>query len=782
MKRAICILVAVLGLVCVAQAGDVDGHWEHRSLGADQDGTDVWLWSDFGSIDVEANGTYAGSGSSQPDGETWTESGTVTDMGDGLVQIQGADDDGSWTVDKSINVAFDFVYSVEVDGDLDEVMASALIKSPASSAVADLQGNWRYYSLWVGDGWAGWEKSSTFIIIDSDGDFSASFVDSDEETNEENATIISTGIGRYEVDGESGVDLAMNASKDILVKGEYFPSDDEFAFEILLKQGSNYQPSDLIGKWRISSLMYDPGAGRPLEGDSAVITVATNGAFTGTWTDWDGSESPMGGTMTVNSAGEVSVAVTDGPTLSLFLNAGKNTAAGCYTDDNDLILDIVLKVQSDNFAPVSLANKITTIDEGDELEISSFRPDGRYAIMDGDDHYEVDRIGTWSYERVDGVTGVVTMQVEAVEGADYQEEGVFIYDLQFASTTNGTVIRTQVGGFQETNEFVLSEAGAWIPDSLGGKLYTEFDDGEAGYRASFRLDGTLIVNDSEGDEDKLGVNYGVVTQFFGFSETLDLTMFSATSGVVQISDDSEISATIFTFEDGALYWLSVTNGTGDGAFEGGESAQISADLPMVGTQFDRWTGSGVASPDSMTTSVTMPAADHAVAAMYKPREYNFTVTSAHGSPIVPTNGIQSHGSVVNCSVASPDGDSETRYICTGWIMTGNEPSSGTASSFSMTITNNASLTWRWSTNYYLTVVAPTNGTLDVSNGWKTEGLKIILTANPDPGYKVKHWLVNGEITAEGGESYTVPEITSATTVEVVFEKNAAMPWLNLLLE
>jgi hypothetical protein len=37
----------------------------------------------------------------------------------------------------------------------------------------------------------------------------------------------------------------------------------------------------------------------------------------------------------------------------------------------------------------------------------------------------------------------------------------------------------------------------------------------------------------------------------------------------------------------------------------------------------------------------------------------------------------------------------TQYVCTGWSMTGQEPTSGTGTSFQMTVTNDAVLTWIW---------------------------------------------------------------------------------------
>jgi len=59
---------------------------------------------------------------------------------------------------------------------------------------------------------------------------------------------------------------------------------------------------------------------------------------------------------------------------------------------------------------------------------------------------------------------------------------------------------------------------------------------------------------------------------------------------------------------------------------------------------------------------------------------------------------------------------------------------------------------------------------------------LVITADPDGGYKFKHWLVNGAITDKGQKTLTLNNITSDMTVEAVFEKIKAMPWLNLLLD
>lgn len=357
MKKLMKVVVVVFGLVCVSQAGDVSGHWEHRSLGADQvGGGSIDLWTDTGHLEVQANGTFSGNGSSQPDGETWTASGTVSDLGDGLVRIQGSDGTNSWDdTQKFVNSAGDFVYGVEVDGQLDEVMASGLVKSPVSSSVADLAGQWRQYGMFVtkelGGSWqAEWEKTqeSEWLTIESDGNFEMPLTNSNGGSYMDgDSMLVQTAIGVYGLSNETNMNLALNASKDLLVRGLYATEDqeDEFSFILYLKKGSSYQQSDLTGKWRVASFTIDSAADHPARGDSTVITVADDGSFSAVWRDWDGSSEAVSGTLSIATNGMVTVSDADGDSFELFLNAGKNTMAGCYTDsDGDLEMDIALKV------------------------------------------------------------------------------------------------------------------------------------------------------------------------------------------------------------------------------------------------------------------------------------------------------------------------------------------------------------------------------------------------------------------------------------------------------
>jgi uncharacterized repeat protein (TIGR02543 family) len=86
-------------------------------------------------------------------------------------------------------------------------------------------------------------------------------------------------------------------------------------------------------------------------------------------------------------------------------------------------------------------------------------------------------------------------------------------------------------------------------------------------------------------------------------------------------------------ETGTLYTLTVNSGTGDGLYPSGYVAEISADDPPTGKIFDHWTGdtAAVANVNSVDTTITMPAANRTVTAVYSDgTTYSLTVNSGTG--------------------------------------------------------------------------------------------------------------------------------------------------------
>jgi hypothetical protein len=79
-----------------------------------------------------------------------------------------------------------------------------------------------------------------------------------------------------------------------------------------------------------------------------------------------------------------------------------------------------------------------------------------------------------------------------------------------------------------------------------------------------------------------------------------------------------------------------------------------------------------------------------------------TVSSDHGSP--SPSGATSHGAGSSIDVAlsgSPVINADTQYVCTGWAATGSGLTSGTGTNLSFTITNDTTITWQWTTNYWI---------------------------------------------------------------------------------
>lgn len=149
---------------------------------------------------------------------------------------------------------------------------------------------------------------------------------------------------------------------------------------------------------------------------------------------------------------------------------------------------------------------------------------------------------------------------------------------------------------------------------------------------------------------------------------------------------------------------------------------------------------------------------------------SLTVNSAHGfpSPAVGTHSFVSGQTITNTvnSVTEP----MAQYVVVGWTMTGNDPVSGTTNVFVMTLTNNATLTWRWQTNYWLAVEAGAHGSVNVSSGWQPFGSQVVVTAMADAYYHFTNW--TGDVS--GDDMYTNPltiVVTGPKSVTAYFAEN-----------
>lgn len=128
-----------------------------------------------------------------------------------------------------------------------------------------------------------------------------------------------------------------------------------------------------------------------------------------------------------------------------------------------------------------------------------------------------------------------------------------------------------------------------------------------------------------------------------------------------------------------------------------------------------------------------------------------TVISEHGvgDPIagLPPSGVtytNAYGTVLTNRISLTEVIGTTQYVNKGWSLMGNMPKIGTTSTMGMIHTNDAVLTWNWSTNYYLFLSAVNGSITNEPVGWKPVSWIYDLYPQPAFGYAFDRWEVNGQ--------------------------------------
>ena len=120
--------------------------------------------------------------------------------------------------------------------------------------------------------------------------------------------------------------------------------------------------------------------------------------------------------------------------------------------------------------------------------------------------------------------------------------------------------------------------------------------------------------------------------------------------------------------------------------------------------------------------------------------YTLTIVATHGTADLVA-GIYTNleDTVLTNRVTAPSAAGGTQIVCLGWAMTGNEPASGSGTEVVMTVTNDATLTWLWTTNYWLETSAGEHGSVDVGDDWQAFGVTTQITATADQYYHFTNW-------------------------------------------
>ncbi|MFU8780529.1 MAG: InlB B-repeat-containing protein [Kiritimatiellia bacterium] len=153
-----------------------------------------------------------------------------------------------------------------------------------------------------------------------------------------------------------------------------------------------------------------------------------------------------------------------------------------------------------------------------------------------------------------------------------------------------------------------------------------------------------------------------------------------------------------------LIYLAGDNGsiTGDLAqtVNHGASGTAVTAVPAEGFQFLKWSDERTDNPrtdESVTANVS-------VTASFARNLYSFTVNSAHGNPIPGTMNYE-HGEWVSFSMPVSEivDNVTTQYVANGWVGTGSLESSATGTNGTFQIVEDSSITWQWSTNYWIEI-------------------------------------------------------------------------------
>lgn len=169
--------------------------------------------------------------------------------------------------------------------------------------------------------------------------------------------------------------------------------------------------------------------------------------------------------------------------------------------------------------------------------------------------------------------------------------------------------------------------------------------------------------------------------------------------------------------------------------------------------FDGWNGdtNGCGIVGNVITAAMTSA--RSITAMFGIDRHALAIVSDHGEPSPPVGTYTNdYGTELTNSVGLLDVQGNIRFVCTGWIMTGNIPTNGQATNMTVILTNNATLTWQWKTQYRLDIVAEGNSIAQ----WLDAGSSITLIADNAPHWHFDSWSGDtNDCTISGGE-ITIP--------------------------
>jgi hypothetical protein len=126
--------------------------------------------------------------------------------------------------------------------------------------------------------------------------------------------------------------------------------------------------------------------------------------------------------------------------------------------------------------------------------------------------------------------------------------------------------------------------------------------------------------------------------------------------------------------------------------------------------------------------------------------YTLTVVSGHAGAYPGTETAMSGTALSQYVTNSPvSGGVGIKYLCIGGMVFGNDYVLVSPTNVTLTLTNNATLSWQWDTNYWLETEAGEHGSVSISNSWRQSGATVDIDATADVYYHFMEW--TGDVTA-----------------------------------
>jgi len=139
--------------------------------------------------------------------------------------------------------------------------------------------------------------------------------------------------------------------------------------------------------------------------------------------------------------------------------------------------------------------------------------------------------------------------------------------------------------------------------------------------------------------------------------------------------------------------------------------------------------------------------------------------------VTNVNGTLMTQSVTNSPVAV---GAQTQYVCSGWALAGNADTngatSGSGTNVTLTLTNNATLTWGWTTNYWLELGTNGSGSVAPGSGFYAAGSSVTITATAGEQFRFTGWSGDTGGCTIDGTNLTTASLSGPRAITGNFQK------------